>query len=42
MYNHVQKIWEKWCKLRKSSEHNQNINDIHKEQLLKTYNFLGN
>ena len=37
-YNHSQKISEKWRKLRKSCNHNQNINIIHKEKL--HYNFL--
>ena len=37
-YNHLQKISEKWRKLRKSCNHNRNIIIIQKEKL--HYNFL--
>ena len=31
--NHVQKIWENLCKLRKSCNHNQKVNGTYKKKL---------
>ena len=33
IYNRVQKIWEKLCKLRKSCNHKRNNNKIYNEKL---------
>ena len=38
MYNHVQKMWEKLRKLRKSCNHKRNIKGIYNQQL--DYNCL--